>query len=101
MQSLVASSFIDRLPFVYDPLLLLDLASFMHNHLPERDYGLRPSIVKHMQSRLPEILNDDAAREDLSHNVLLLMAVLEAFASSMNKAANSNINTSTRLGFPA
>lgn len=76
----VAATFIDRLPLLHDPLVLLDLAGFIFDNCPERDCGLREVMVRTIQARLPEILTNNAAKEELVSDRFVLMAVLDGFA---------------------
>ncbi|KAL6707840.1 hypothetical protein ACN47E_003740 [Coniothyrium glycines] len=71
-----AEAMIDRLPFIQDPLIIVDLAcSVYSDDCPQNDRGLRRAVVACMQARMPCILQDQDAWQEFSNN----KAVLKAF----------------------
>ncbi|KAL1793826.1 hypothetical protein ACET3X_007247 [Alternaria dauci] len=70
-----AEAIIDRLPFVADALMIVDLASCIHHEqCPENDRGLRKAIIECIRTRMPAILEDESAWKDFSENKNVLRA---------------------------
>ncbi|KAH7363678.1 acyl-CoA N-acyltransferase [Pyrenochaeta sp. MPI-SDFR-AT-0127] len=66
---------IDRLPFLNDALVLVDLAATIYDEqCPEHDRGLRKAITAHIQARMPDIIDDECAWQEFSDNKILLKA---------------------------
>jgi histone acetyltransferase HTATIP len=71
----VVKAIIDRLPFVHDPLSLVDLAAAVYNEqCPLTDRGLRTSILAHVQVRMPSIVRHERAWTEYTRNEKLLKA---------------------------
>ncbi|KAH9864574.1 hypothetical protein J1614_010509 [Plenodomus biglobosus] len=76
ISSKAATALIDRLPFIHDPLNIVDLASSVyHEEFPTMDYGLRKACVMQLQARMPAILVDDDAWEEYAGNKELVKAL--------------------------
>ncbi|KAH9869228.1 hypothetical protein IAQ61_006433 [Plenodomus lingam] len=74
----VAETIIDRIPFIYDPLSIVDLASNVYqSEFPEMDCGLRKSIVMQLHSRLPAIMADEEAWKEYAANKEVVRALHE------------------------
>ncbi|KAL6156788.1 hypothetical protein ACJQWK_06584 [Exserohilum turcicum] len=72
----VVETIIDRLPFIHDPLSLVDLASSIYSDTcPAVDSGLRKAITLQLHARLPAIMEDEAAWQDYSEDKALLKAL--------------------------
>ncbi|KAI4612400.1 uncharacterized protein J4E87_010301 [Alternaria ethzedia] len=70
-----AEAIIDRLPFITDPLMIVDLATCIyHEQCPENDRGLRKAIIECVRMRMPAILEDESAWEEFSENKNVLRA---------------------------
>ncbi|KAI4640864.1 uncharacterized protein J4E79_011794 [Alternaria viburni] len=70
-----AEAIIDRLPFITDPLMIVDLATCIyHEQCPENDRGLRKAIIECVGLRMPAILEDESAWEEFSENKNVLRA---------------------------
>ncbi|KAI4638951.1 hypothetical protein J4E93_009701 [Alternaria ventricosa] len=70
-----AEAIIDRLPFITDPLMIVDLATCIyHDQCPENDRGLRKAIIECVRMRMPAILEDESAWEEFSENKNVLRA---------------------------
>ncbi|KAI4675788.1 uncharacterized protein J4E84_009941 [Alternaria hordeiaustralica] len=70
-----AEAIIDRLPFITDPLMIVDLATCIyHEQCPENDRGLRKAIIECVRMRMPAILKDEGAWEEFSENKNVLRA---------------------------
>jgi histone acetyltransferase HTATIP len=66
----------DRLPFIHDPLSIVDLASSIYEEdMPQTDRGLKKAIIAQLQIRLPMIMEDDDAWDEYSGNRILVKAV--------------------------
>jgi histone acetyltransferase HTATIP len=66
---------VDRLPFIQDPLIVVDLAtSVFDDRTPQVDRGLCKAIIGHIYMRLPAILNDETAWQEYSENKTILKA---------------------------
>ncbi|KAI4701113.1 hypothetical protein J4E89_010809 [Alternaria sp. Ai002NY15] len=78
-----SEAIIDRLPFITDPLMIVDLATCIyHDQCPENDRGLRKAIIECVRMRMPAILQDESAWEEFSEN----KNVLKAFHMSQCEA---------------
>lgn len=76
LKTKVSKAIVDRLPFVQDPLVIVDLAkSVFEDQAPQVDRGLRKAVIGQIEIRLPAILNDKTAWQEYSEN----KAVLKAF----------------------
>ncbi|KAJ4347173.1 SAS complex subunit [Didymosphaeria variabile] len=82
-----ACAFLDRLPFLHDAGLIMDLANFALDDIPERDCGLRASIIRYVQARLPAILRSPEAEEELMQNAIVCLAVLRSFSKMIEEGA--------------
>ena len=72
----VCEAIIDRLPFVKDPLIMVDLATNIHHeNFPYVDGGLRMAVVAQIDARLPAIIDDDGAWEEYTGNKTVLKAL--------------------------
>ncbi|KAI4906363.1 hypothetical protein J4E90_010582 [Alternaria incomplexa] len=70
-----AEAIIDRLPFITDPPMIVDLATCIyHEQCPEKDRGLRKAIIECVRMRMPAILDDESAWEEFSENKNVLRA---------------------------
>ncbi|KAI4639122.1 uncharacterized protein J4E78_011010 [Alternaria triticimaculans] len=70
-----AEAIIDRLPFITDPLMIVDLATCIYDdQCPEDDRGLRKAIIECVRMRMPAILQDESAWEEFSENKNVLRA---------------------------
>ncbi|KAI4941630.1 hypothetical protein J4E91_010661 [Alternaria rosae] len=64
-----AEAIIDRLPLITDPLMIVDLATYIyHDQCPENDRGLRKAIIECVRIRMPAILEDESAWEEFLEN---------------------------------
>jgi histone acetyltransferase HTATIP len=71
-----AEAIIDRLPFIHDPLRIVDLASSIYEEdMPPTDRGLKKAIIGQLQIRLESIMEDDDAWDEYSGNRVLVKAV--------------------------
>jgi histone acetyltransferase HTATIP len=71
----VADAIIDRMPFLHNPLSIVDLAACIYGEqCPQSDNGLRASAVTHVQARMPSILQDADAWTEYVNNKELLYA---------------------------
>ncbi|KAF1931493.1 uncharacterized protein M421DRAFT_417262 [Didymella exigua CBS 183.55] len=65
----VVKAIIDRLPFVQDSLIIVDLATYVYDdQTPQVDCGLRKAIIQQIYIRLPPILSDKKAWQEYSEN---------------------------------
>ncbi|CAA9957324.1 BTB domain containing protein [Pyrenophora teres f. maculata] len=72
----VSEAIVDRMTFIHDPLSIVDLAACIYDAaFPQIDRGLRKAIIAHVQTRLPSIMDDEAAWEDYSGNKAVLKAL--------------------------
>jgi histone acetyltransferase HTATIP len=72
----VAFAIIDRLPFIKDPLMVVDIATNIHHdQFPYMDGGLRQAMVVQINARLPAIVSDEGAWTDLTENKAVLKAL--------------------------
>ncbi|KAF3051363.1 hypothetical protein E8E11_010392 [Didymella keratinophila] len=72
----VVKAIVDRLPFIQDPLIIVDLATCVFDdQTPQVDRGLRMAIIGQIYTRMPAILNGETAWQEYSEN----KAVLKAF----------------------
>ncbi|KAJ4303497.1 hypothetical protein N0V90_002393 [Kalmusia sp. IMI 367209] len=94
-----AGAFVDRLPYMHDPLVLLDLANFLLDNVPERDLGLRSSMIRYVQTKLPAIMRDHQAEAELAQNALVYMALLRSF-SKMIEDGSLVVSTKSSSGLP-
>ncbi|KAF1979441.1 hypothetical protein BU23DRAFT_445525 [Bimuria novae-zelandiae CBS 107.79] len=83
----VAYAFVDRLHIYDDPLVLLDLAVYILEHFPERDLGLRNSVLRYVQTRLPDIFDNKDAKEMLAGSAELIMALLGNFSAMVREGS--------------
>ncbi|KAF2445513.1 hypothetical protein P171DRAFT_443167 [Karstenula rhodostoma CBS 690.94] len=83
----IAAAVLDRLPFVFDYGLILDLAKLTLDNFPAQDCGLRASIIRYVQARLPAIMNSLDTEYELTHNALVFSAVLRSFATMIKERA--------------
>lgn len=71
----VVKAIIDRLSFIQDPLIIVDLATCVFDdQTPQVDRGLRKAIIGQIHTRLPAILNDETAWQEYSENKAILKA---------------------------
>ncbi|KAH6643776.1 hypothetical protein C7974DRAFT_5230 [Boeremia exigua] len=71
----VAKAIIDRMPFVHDVLVIVDLAiCIFDEQCPQVDRGLRKAILSQLRDRMPLILKDSAAWQEYSRSKDVLMA---------------------------
>lgn len=62
--------------FIHDPLSIVDLAASIYDaNFPQIDRGLRKAIIAHVQTRLPTIMDDEAAWQEYSENKAVLKAL--------------------------
>ena len=65
----------DRLPFIQDPLIIVDLATCVFDdQTPQVDRGLRKAVIGQIHVRLPAILTDGTAWQEYSENKAVLKA---------------------------
>jgi hypothetical protein len=89
----VAHAFIDRLPFIHDASVTVDLASsIFDDECPAIDCGLRNAIIAQVLARLPIIMDDETAWEAYSGNRTVLKALHEA-QCTMEEQYEDNILT--------
>ncbi|KAI8938999.1 hypothetical protein NX059_004843 [Plenodomus lindquistii] len=71
-----AEALIDRLPFVHDPLSIVDIASnIFQPEFPAFDGGLRQAIVLQIQARLSAIMEDEEAWKEYAENKEVVRAL--------------------------
>ncbi|KAF1939606.1 histone acetyltransferase MYST2 [Clathrospora elynae] len=71
-----ADAIIDRLPFIHDPLSIVDLASCIYEEAcPAMDRGLRKAIIVQLLARLPSIMEDEDSWKKYSENKAVLKAL--------------------------
>ncbi|CAN9393967.1 unnamed protein product [Alternaria alternata] len=88
-----AEAIIDRLPFVNDALMIVDLATCIyHERCPENDRGLRKAIIACVRTRMPAILGDESAWKEFSENKDVLRA-FHLHTCEMDGADGSNGDT--------
>ncbi|KAL1595264.1 hypothetical protein SLS60_009954 [Paraconiothyrium brasiliense] len=92
-----ACAFLDRLPFMHDVDLIMELANFTLDSMPERDCGLRASIIRYVQARLPAIMRSPEAEEELMQNAIVCLAVLRNFSRMIEEGALV-VNTKSNSG---
>ncbi|KAH7081842.1 hypothetical protein BKA63DRAFT_550432 [Paraphoma chrysanthemicola] len=74
----ISEAIIDRLPFVKDALTIVDMATnTYHEQFPYMDGGLRKVVIAQIDARLPAILEDEAAWNELSGTKMVLKALHE------------------------
>ena len=72
----MAKAIIDRLPFIHDVLTVVDLATCIFDEeCPQVDRGLRKAIITQVYSRMPQIMNDEAAWQEHSKNKAVMKAL--------------------------
>ncbi|KAB2098696.1 hypothetical protein AG0111_0g12992 [Alternaria gaisen] len=87
-----AEAIIDRLPFVNDALMIVDLATCIYyERCPENDRGLRKAIITCVRTRMPAILGDESAWKEFSENKDVLRA-FHLHMCEMDGADGSNGN---------
>jgi histone acetyltransferase HTATIP len=71
-----AEAIIDRLPFLSDPLAIVDTASsIFDDNTPALDCGLRAAVVAQLHDRMPAIMRDEDAWGEYVGNGVLVRAV--------------------------
>ena len=71
-----ASAIIDRLPFIHDPLSIVDLAcSIYSSDMPSTDRRLKKAIIALLMMRMAAIMEDEDAWEEYAGNGRLGKAV--------------------------
>ncbi|KAF2845197.1 hypothetical protein T440DRAFT_282342 [Plenodomus tracheiphilus IPT5] len=71
-----SEAIVDRLPFIHDPLSIVDLASNVYDvEFPAMDCGLRKVVVMQLHLRLSAIMNDEDAWKEYSDNKEVLKAL--------------------------
>jgi histone acetyltransferase HTATIP len=72
----VSDALVDRLAFIKDPMMIVDIATNIHHHeFPYIDHGLRRAILAHIDARLPGIIEDEGAWEELAKDTTVLRAL--------------------------
>lgn len=62
--------------FIHDPLSIVDLAASIYDEsFPQIDRGLRKAIIVHLHTRLPSIMDDEAAWQEYAENKPVLKAL--------------------------
>jgi histone acetyltransferase HTATIP len=71
-----SDAIIDRLAFIKDPMMIVDIATNIHHHeFPYMDNGLRRAMVAQIDARLQTIIEDDDAWEELSKDKAVVRAL--------------------------
>jgi histone acetyltransferase HTATIP len=74
----VSEAIMDRFPFIKDALIIVDMATNMyHEQFPYIDGGLRRAVMVQIDARLPAILEDENAWDELSDTKTVLKALHE------------------------
>jgi histone acetyltransferase HTATIP len=91
----VSEAIVDRLPFVKDPLTVIDIASNVyHDEFPDTSGGLRRALVIQIDNRLPAIVEDEGAWEEYSKNKTVMKA-LHIYQCNMRDDVSSCSTLST------
>ncbi|KAF1835042.1 hypothetical protein BDW02DRAFT_310501 [Decorospora gaudefroyi] len=85
----VSFAIIDRLPFVYDPLAIVDLASTVyHEGFPAMDCDLRKAVIGLLQARLPAVMDDEEAWREYVGNQAVVKALHSHQCEMLENAQN-------------
>jgi histone acetyltransferase HTATIP len=91
----VSEAIVDRLPFIKDPLTVIDIASNVYDdEFPDTNGGLRRALVIQIDARLPAIVDDEGAWEEYSRNKTVMKA-LHVYQCNMRDDASSCFTLST------
>ncbi|KAH7410362.1 hypothetical protein DE146DRAFT_675082 [Phaeosphaeria sp. MPI-PUGE-AT-0046c] len=72
----VSYAIIDRLPFIKDPLMVIEIATnIYHEQHPFVDHGLRRAIIVQIDARMPTIIGDEGAWKELMDDKKVLKAL--------------------------
>jgi histone acetyltransferase HTATIP len=83
----VSDALVDRLAFIKDPMMIVDIATNIHHHeFPYIDHGLRRAMVAQIDARLPDLIEDDGAWEELAKDTTVLRALHVFQCESRNDA---------------
>jgi len=89
-----AEAIIDRLPFLHDAMGVIDIAAVIYDEsCPQIDCGLRKAIISQIQSRLPTIMEDEAAWEAYAGNKTVLKALHECHCASLEDVSSDEALT--------